>query len=90
MFKMFYEYCLNFLFAPHLFHEGLGWLEAGDVVGSDGDGGVLADITRSLGGATLNHKTAETAQVHVLLLLKHAIFNGFHEAFHNNGYLFSL
>ena len=48
------------LLAFHLLYKSLGRLEARQVVGGNGDGGVLADVACCLGSAMLDDEAAET------------------------------
>ena len=49
----------------HLIHEHLGGLESRDLVGGNGDGHVLANVTASLFGSDLDDEAAEASQIYV-------------------------
>ena len=63
-------------------HEGLGRLEGRNLVGGDGDGDVLANVTASLFSSRLDDEAAEASQIHVLTL-SHGALHHFHEIFNN-------
>lgn len=78
------------LLAFHLFYESLGGLEARQVVGGNGDRGVLANVAGCLGSAMLDDEAAETAEIYVLFLVEHATLYALHEALHYCGHFFLL
>ena len=63
-------------------HESLGRLESRNLVGWDGDGDVLADVTACLFGPRLDDEAAEASQIHVLTLC-HGVLHNFHEVLNN-------
>ena len=63
-------------------HEGLSRLEGRNLVGRDGDGDVLANITAGLLSSRLDDEATEASQIHVFTL-GHGVLHNFHEILNN-------
>ena len=83
-----YYFLKVFLFA-NLGNESLGWLESGDVVSGDDDGGVLRDVACGLLRAGLDGKATESTEINVLAVGQGVLYT-LHEAFHYTLYLYSF
>lgn len=67
----------------HRIDETFGWLEAGQVVRVNRDGGVLLNVPGGLCRSVLDDKAAETSQINVFLILEKAVLYRGHEAFYH-------
>lgn len=79
---------ISYLLFVYVFNEGLARLEAGQIVSSDIDSGVLQYVAGGLCSAVLDDEATEATQIYVFFLVQKAALHAFHKAFNHSGHIF--